>query len=474
MKEEREFDVAVIGAGPGGYVAAIRAAQSGKKTALIEKEPVFGGTCLNVGCIPSKTLISCARTLERCGHAEEYGVTISPPSFSYVAMQKRKKRVVEGIRSSLSRLIESNDIAVFRGTASFTEIDTVRVRGGEKEDDSFLLRAKKSIIATGSSPLDIPLFPCDGKRILDSTALLERTALPESIVIIGGGYIGCEFASLFATLGVEVTLVEALPSIIRTQGKGVSDHLTQAFLKKGITLKTGVAVTGIEEGPRGVRLLLANGEAVEGEIAAVAVGRTRRLEGLGLERIGLPFTPGGAPDGGIRVDERCMTEIPGIYAVGDVTQGPMLAHVASHQGYVAASHATGRPGRFSERAIPAVIFTDPEVAVVGFTPEEAEKGGRHISVGTYPFRALGKSIATGETEGFSQIVSDKETGEILGAQVVGHEASILISELTLAINNELTLDCLIDTIHAHPTVAEGWHEAALLATGFPLHFPKRT
>jgi len=464
MAEKQKFDIAVIGAGPGGYVAAIKASQMGRKVALIEKQ-YLGGTCLNVGCIPSKALLSNAQVLKKVKHAQDYGIEVGKISFDYSKMKKRKDQVVEKIRSSLGGLIQSNGITIFNGHAEFMAPNELKVRG----EDNALIQAEKIIIATGSEPVDIPAFPCDHKFIRNSTSILELTELPKSIAIIGGGYIGCEFASLFVELGVKVTIIEALPAIVQAQGKVISDQLTKAFTAQGIDIRVNTAVEKIDKKKDGTIIHFKGGDSLESDMAVVAVGRRLNSEGLGLEKAGLATGPKGA----IEVNEKLETHVPGIYAIGDITAIAMLAHVASHQGIVAAANACGQQARMHYRAIPAVIFTSPEIATVGLTAEQALEEGYQVNVGTYPFQALGKSIATNEVEGFAQIISDKKTGELLGAQVVGHEASVLISEMALAINNELTLDCVTDTIHAHPTVPEAWLEAALLANDTPIHFPPK-
>lgn len=464
MAEKQKFDVAVIGAGPGGYVAAIKAAQMGKKVALIEKNDL-GGTCLNVGCIPSKALLSNASLFKKFKEAEAYGIKAEKLSFDFSKMKARKDQVVSKIRTSLGGLIKSNGITIFKGEAKFESPKDLKVLG----ENSAWIHADKIIIATGSEPIDIPAFPCDHERILNSTSALELSELPQSIAIIGGGYIGCEFASLYAEFGVKVIIIEALPSIVQTQGKEISAALTAAFHKSGIEIKTHTAVESIEKKGNGLVIHVSGGEKIAVEKAIVAVGRRLNSKGLGLEKAGLSE----GPKGKIEVNEKMETAVPGIYAIGDITAIAMLAHVASHQGIVAAANACGQEAYIHYHAIPAVIFTHPEIASVGLTAEQAKEKGLNFSVGTFPFQALGKSIATMETEGFAQVIADKKTGEILGAHVVGHEASALISEMALAINNELTLDCVIDTIHAHPTVPEAWLEAALLANETPIHFPPK-
>ena len=461
---EKTFDIAVIGAGPGGYVAAIRAAQLGKKVALIEKK-YMGGTCLNVGCIPTKTLLANTTVLQKVRAAREYGITTGPVSFDYAHMKERKDRVVTNIRTSLTGLIKTNGIEIIEGTAEFKSAREIKISGESKQ----IIRAEQTIIATGSEPLDIPAFPCDHKRILNSTSILEITELPKSIAIIGGGYIGCEFASLFAELDVKVTIYEALPKIVMLQGDTISATLTKAFEAKSIDIQTNVKVASIDSKTNGVTINLEGGKSAAFDIALIAVGRSINSDKLGLNKIGLAVGPRGA----IEVNEKMETEVPGIYAIGDVTGIAMLAHVASHQAIVAADNAAGKDSRMHYNAVPAVIFTSPEIATVGLTYEQAKEAGHNAKVGAFPFQALGKSQAAIETEGFAQVIVDPTTGEILGAQVVGHEASALIAEMAIAMQNELTLDCVTETIHAHPTVAEAWLEAALIADNQPIHFPPR-
>lgn len=462
--ERQNFDLAVIGSGPGGYVAAIKASQMGLKVCLIEKG-LLGGTCLNVGCIPTKTLLANAQVMHKIVHAAEYGITTGPVTFDYAKMKERKDGVIDKIRKSLEGLILSNGIAILRGQAEFLSPREIKIRG----QDNLVIGAAKTIIATGSEPLDIPAFPCDHKRVFNSTSILELTALPKTLAIIGGGYIGCEFASLFAELGVKVIILEALPSIVMLQGKTVAETLTRAFVKKGIEIQTNVMVEGIDHNPSSLNIRLKDKPPVTCDMALVSIGRKIVSSGLGLEKAGLALSDKGM----IAVNEKMETSVSGIYAIGDVTGKYMLAHVASHQGIIAAANAAGQFAKMHYNAVPAVIFTHPEIATVGMTLEQATEAGYQAAIGKFPFQALGKSIAAIETDGFAQIVADRKTGQILGAQVVGSEASTLIAEMGLAIANELTIDCVTDTIHAHPTVAEAWLEAALLANDTPIHFPPK-
>jgi len=464
MTKKENYDIAVIGAGPGGYVAAIKAAQNKQRVCLIEKE-FLGGTCLNVGCIPTKTLLSNAQVMHTIKMAEAFGITTGPLSFNWSKMKARKQGVVEKIRKSLEGLLRANQITIIRGAAEFLSPNELKVKG----EDNCLISAKKTIIATGSKPMDVAAFPCDHQKILNSTSILELEELPKTLAIIGGGYIGCEFASLYAELGVKVILLEALPSILALQGKPIAEMMTKAFQKKGIEIHTQVFVEGIDSTSSGLTIRIKDKSPILCDKALVAVGRKIVSDGLGLDKAGVKLGKGGA----IEVNEKMETNVPGIYAIGDVTGKFLLAHVASHQGIIAASNASGHKATIHYNAVPAVIFTLPEIATVGMTLEQAQSAGIDATSTTFPFQALGKSIATLKTEGFSQIIIDKKTHQILGAAVVGHEASTLIASMALAITNELTLECITETIHAHPTIAEAWLESALLANETPIHFPPK-
>jgi dihydrolipoamide dehydrogenase len=464
MVDQEDFDVVVIGAGPAGYVAAIKVAQLGKKVALVEKGKM-GGVCLNVGCIPTKALISHAQVLEKVLHAADFGIETGSVSFDYGKMKARKDTVVTKFVKSLEGLIQSHGVHILRGEAQFTGPKELKVKGADQK----IIRGSSIIIATGSEPMEIAAAVCDHQKIFNSTSILELQQLPKTLAVIGGGYIGCEFASLYAELGVKVVILEALPMIVAAQGAAISQVLTAAFKKKGIDVRTGVAVESTKVGPQGVQITLKGGETFETEAALVAVGRRVISQNLGLERAGVVVNDKGA----VVVNEKMETSVPGIYAIGDVTGKVMLAHVGSHQGIVAAINASGGEAVMHYNAVPSVIFTLPEIAMVGLTLEQAQEKGYAAAAGKFPFQALGKAVASGETEGFAQIVIDKKTGQILGAQVVGHEAATLIAEPTLAITNELTIESMAETIHAHPTLPEAWLEAALLSTDTPIHFPPK-
>ncbi len=463
-QDNKTFDIAIIGAGPGGYVAAIKSAQLGKKVALIEKGHL-GGTCLNVGCIPTKTLLSSANILHQVRRAADFGIAVGPISFAYEKMKARKDAVITKIRSGLEGLIKSNKITIFQGTAAFESPTELKITG----HDNLRIFAEHIIIATGSVPVDVKAFPCDHTRILNSTSILELTEVPKKLVIVGGGYIGCEFASLFAELGSKVTILEALPSILAAQGPTVAQFMTQAFLAKGIELRTNVMVKGIENKKTSAHVTLSDGSSLDADFALVSIGRKPFTENLKLEKAGLKTNDKGFLD----VDDEMRTEVNTLFAIGDVTGQSMLAHVASHQGITAAMNASGLTSHVHYNAVPAVIFTSPEVATVGLSLEQATEQGITVTQGTFPFQAIGKAAASMDTEGFSQIIADKKTGQILGATIIGHEASNLIAEMALAIQNELTLESVMETIHAHPTMAEIWHESAAMALGTPIHLPPK-
>jgi len=461
-KKEQSFDIAVIGGGPGGYPAAIKAAQSGKSVALIEAGQL-GGTCLNRGCIPSKALIANAQAYQTVKNAEKFGIHVENVSFDFKKMVERKNDVVDKVRNGLEGLIKSNKITLFKGYGKFVTPRRIKIAG----EDNCEITAEKTIIATGSEPKEMSAFPFDHKGIHDSTSMLEIETLPDHLVIVGGGVIGCEFASLYVEFGVKVTILEVLPRIIPMECTSVSNALTKAFEKKGIDIQTNVFVESIDNNGSNVTVKLAGGETIDADMALVATGRKLNIKDIGLEKAGVVVNDQGL----IQVNDRMETSVPGIYAVGDIASRWWLAHVASHQGVVAASNAVGHPQKMHYNAVPSVIFTSPEIGTVGYTLEDAINKGYRATLGTFPFQALGKSQAALHTEGFAQIVMDKDTGQVLGAQVVGHEASTLVAEMGVVIANEMTVDEVTHTIHAHPTIAEAWLEAAYVANEEPLHLP---
>lgn len=462
--ESQDFDVIVIGGGPGGYVAAIRAAGKGAKVALIEATGL-GGTCLNRGCIPSKTLIANADVLRKIKESKNFGITVDSFSFDFAAMKERKDKVVEKLRKGVEGLVAANKITLFQGYGKFLSENEVKVVNGSDA----LLKGKKIIIATGSEPKPLPSIPFDHKLIHDSTSLLDLTTLPKKVVIVGGGVVGCEFASLYHEFGSDVTIVELLPNILSTEGKNISDALAASFRKKGIKVETSVSVVKVEKKEWLATLHLSDGRTLDSDCVLISVGRKLNTDNIGLEKTGVIVEKNGT----IPTNERMETNVPNIYAIGDITGKWMLAHVASHQGMIAADNATGHPETINYRAVPSVIFTHPEIASIGYTMEKALEAGFDATFGKFPFQALGKSLASMDAEGFAQVIISKSTGEILGAQVIGYGAATLIAEMAVAIGAELTIHSIAETIHAHPTIAEAWLEAAHVALEAPIHLPPK-
>ncbi|MBS0654791.1 MAG: dihydrolipoyl dehydrogenase [Verrucomicrobia bacterium] len=458
--EEKRFDVAVLGSGPGGYPAAIRLAQKGLKVALIEAKEV-GGTCLNRGCIPTKALIANAEVLHSIRRAQKFGIQVQGVELDFSNMQKSKDEAVTRLRNSLEGLIQANGISLIRGRGTFISANQIKVQG----KDNCVIWADNIIIATGSEPREIAAFAFDGTLIHSSTSILALEKLPASMAIVGGGVIGCEFASLYAELGVKVTLIEALERILPLECSTISTALNRSFQKRGIEILTSSPVQAIEKRSNGVTVRLQGDKNVEADIALVAIGRALNSDSLGLEAAGVIVKKGS-----IEVDDEMRTNVPGIYAIGDVSGKTLYAHTATHQGFVAVSNILGEKARMNYDAVPGVIFTIPEIGSCGLCLEEAKKRGYNAKLSSYPMQALGKAQVTFQTEGFAQLVVDADTGQILGAQVVGHEAGNLLAPITLAITNELTVESITETIHAHPTLSEAWMESAFIAEGMPLHW----
>ena len=457
------FDCVVIGAGPGGYVAAITAAQAGLKTALIEEREA-GGTCLNRGCIPSKALLSAAEIVNQIRHANQFGIHVDNFSIDYPAMVQRKDSVVRSIRDGLNGLIRSNKITVFSGRGSLISSTEVKVLG----ETPSVIKARSIILATGSEPRAFPGIPFSpsSPRILCSTGVLNLKELHQKLAIIGGGVIGCEFASLFHTLGSKVTVIEASQQILALNNPDISKTMLDKFSRQGLRFILGASVSAIQDMGDRVRITL-NGNDEEYDYVLVSIGRRLNTENIGLDKAGVICDERGV----IPTDATMRTNIPNIYAIGDITGQWQLAHVASHQGIVAARNIAGHRDVIDYSAVPSVIFTFPEVATVGLSPSVAQQQGIPVKITKFPFRAIGKAVAMGEADGFAAIISHETSQQILGAYVIGPHASSLISEITLAVRNELTLPCIYETIHAHPTLAEIWAESALLAVDTPLHMP---
>ncbi len=453
------FDVLVIAAAPGGYPAAIRAAQLGASVAIIEKEKP-GGTCLNWGCIPTKALIAAADTFTRIKDAEALGVVVKGASVNYAAMAAHKNKVVAQLNGGVKQLLTANGVKQFAGTASFKDRNTIAISGGET------IGAKKVIIATGSTSV-MPGFLPKSPRVVESRGFLDLETLPASLIVLGGGYIGCELACMAAALGVKVTIVELLDDILMLADADVRRDVRSHMEKKlGIRILTGAALEGVKADAKGVSGK-AGKETVNAEMLLCAVGRKPVTDGLNVEAAGLALSDKGF----IEADDYCRTKAATIFAIGDVTGKIQLAHFATSQAVTAAENAVGGKPKKHETLVPSVIFTMPEIATVGLCEDEAKKTGRAIKTGKFRFAALGKALAAGETGGFVKWIADAETDQLLGAAVVGAHATELIAIATTAIRSELTTGEFGRTITAHPTFAEAWMEAAHAVHGNCIHAP---
>ncbi len=454
------FDVVVIGAGPGGYPAAIRSAQLGARTAIVERE-AWGGTCLNWGCIPTKAMIAAAALARTVRHASAMGVRADALSVDYAGLLAHKDRTVQRLAKGVRSLLQANGVEQIEGQASFVTRDRLTVRGAE---GTRWISGRRVIIATGSTSAMPPFVPRH-PRVVDSRAFLDLQQRPERLIVLGGGYIGCELACLAASLGSEVTIVELLDDVLLLLDTDVRAEVRRSMERElGIRILCGRPAESIEAGQDGVRVRV--GEwTVEGDCLLVATGRRPMTEGLCPERAGLVLDERGY----LRADAWNRTRVPGVYAIGDVNGGPQLAHAATSQGLVAAADATGHRPRPNETLVPGVIFTQPEVALVGVTEAEANRTNLCVKVGKFAFSALGRAIAGGEAAGFVKWIAEAESGRLVGAAAVGPHATDLISEAALAIRAELTVEEVGRTIHPHPTYGEIWMEAAHVVEGHPVH-----
>lgn len=457
-------DIAIVGAGPGGYVAALRAAQLGATVVLVEKDRV-GGVCLNWGCIPTKTLLRTAEVLTLTRDAAEYGVVVGEPKLDWSAAQKRKDGVVRRLTGGVKSLLDRAKVQTLSGTAHFVSSVALEVSGASGTER---VEATHVVLATGSRPALLPIPGLDGPDVLTSDGALAFETLPGSLLIIGAGPIGVEFATLFNACGVQVTLVEVLPRVLPTLDADLGAEVERALKKARVKVYTGSKVTRVEgrNGKRAVTIVSAGRESVvEVDKVLVAVGRRPNVEELALDKIGVQVEKPG-----ITVDEHLRTNVPNVYAVGDVIGGMLLAHVAMHEGILAVENALGHPRAMNYNAVPGCVFTWPEVATVGLTEEQAREKGYDVKIGKFPFRANGKALAQGEHDGLVKIVAEGKFGQILGVHIAGPHASDLIQEGTLALTLEATLDELERAIHPHPTLSEALAEAALAAQGRALHF----
>jgi dihydrolipoamide dehydrogenase len=453
-----QFDVTIIGAGPGGYVAAVRGAQLGLKVALVEKDKNLGGTCGLRGCIPTKALLMSAHYYEKAQHElADFGIKVSDVQLAFADVQKRKNKIVLKNAKGVEYLMKKNKVTSFKGTARLQLPGRVVVtgEGGEQTIDT-----KNIVIATGSVVRPIPGFETDGKVVVNSDHILELSEVPKSLIVMGSGAVGVEFASIYARFGADVTIVELLPRLMPLEEEEVSKELEKAFRKKGIKSVVGTRLEKMEKIGAGVRVTgrKEGGEEVtlEAEMLLVAVGRMPNLEGLGIEGTGIKVERGA-----IQVDEYCRTGVPGVYAIGDVIPTPWLAHLASKEGILAVEQIAGhQPQPINMRHVPSCTYCDPEVASVGLTEAKARELGYDVKAAKFPFTASGKARILGEEVGFVKVVSEKKYDELLGVHIIGPHATEIIHEAIVALHLESTAEELGRAIHAHPTVSESVMEAA--------------
>lgn len=465
-----QFDVTVIGSGPGGYVAAIRCAQLGFKTAIIEKYPTMGGTCLNVGCIPSKALLDSSEHFENAKHNfANHGIIIDEPKADLARMVERKNEVVDQTTKGIQFLMDKNKITVFQGVGSFEDATHVKIT---KEDGSSeVIETKYAIIATGSKPSNLPFINLDKERIITSTEALKLKEIPKKLIVIGGGVIGLELGSVYLRLGSEVTVVEFMDKIIPGMDGALSKELNKVLRKQGMKFELSTAVSAVERNGDSVKVTAKNkkGEEVtfEGDYVLVSVGRKPYTEGLGLEKAGVDLDERGR----VKVNEHLQTNVSNIYAIGDVIQGAMLAHKASEEGVLVAEQLAGQKPHINYNLIPGVVYTWPEVAGVGKTEEQLKAEGVAIKIGNFPMRALGRSRASGDLDGFIKIIADEKTDEVLGVHMIGARAADMIAAAVTAMEFRASAEDIARMSHAHPTFAEAIKEAALDATGkIAIHF----
>ncbi len=460
-------DVLVIGGGPGGYVATIRAGQLDLDVTLVEMD-AYGGTCLNHGCIPSKALISATDIAHDAGDAEEMGI-YADPAVDMQGMIGWKDKLVTRLTKGVESLCNGAGATLIEGRAEFAGENTARIVQDGEGQGSESIEFEHAIIATGSAPIEIPNFEFDGERILSSRDALALDHVPESMLVVGGGYIGMELATVYQKLGCDITILEQLPDALPAYEEDVTEVVRERAESLGITFEFGQTAKNWEETEDGLVVRTENDdgdfEEFEGEMCLVAVGRRAVTETLNLDAAGIERN-GGA----IKTDDRARTNHDHIFAVGDVAGEPMLAHKAFKEGEVAAEVIAGEPAALDYQAIPAAVFTDPEIGSVGMTPEEAEEAGFDPVVGQMPLRASGRALTLNEREGFVRVVADSETGFVLGGQIVGPEASELVAELALAIELGATLEDVGATIHVHPTLGEAVHEAVKGARGQSIHY----
>ena len=459
-----QFDVTVIGSGPGGYVAAIRAAQLGFKTAIIEKYPTLGGTCLNVGCIPSKALLDSSELFEKAKHDfADFGININEPQVDLAKMIERKNGVVDQTTKGINFLMDKNKITVFEGVGSFESATKIKIT--KKDGSSEEIESKYIIIATGSKPSTLPFITIDKERIITSTEALNLKEVPQKLLVIGGGVIGLELGSVYKRLGSEVTVIEYMDKIIPGMDGSLSKELQKVLKKQGMKFQLSTAVSAVERNGDTVTVKAKDkkGEEVsfEGDYVLVSVGRKPYTDGLALENAGVELDERGR----VKVNDHLQTNVANIYAIGDVIKGAMLAHKAEEEGVFVAESLAGQKPHINYNLIPGVVYTWPEVSGVGKTEEQLKEEGVAYKVGNFPMRALGRSRASGDTDGFVKILADEKTDEVLGFHMIGARAADLVAEGVTAMEFRASAEDISRMSHAHPTYAEAVKEAALDATG---------
>ncbi len=461
-----ERDIVVIGGGPAGYVAAIRAAQLGGKVTVIENDKL-GGTCLNRGCIPSKSLLHSVELYQTMKNAEQFGIKATEVSFDLAKMQSRKSRTVATLVGGVQSLLNGNKVEVIKGRATLTPSREVEVDTGQGEKQT--IRSKKILLATGAKPIKLPIPGADSpKGIIDAESILDLDYVPRSLLMIGGGVIGVEMATILAKLGGKITIVEMLPHILPAEDAELTTVLAHALKEDGVQLYEGAKVTSIEDSAGGKTATISTAEGeqkVKTEIVAIGVGYIPNVDGLGLDQAGVA-----AGKGGIQVNERMETSAPNIYAAGDAIGGIMLAYVAMEEGTVAAENALGKNSTIDYQAVPRCTFTLPELASVGLTKEEATAQGYQVQVGKFPFSANSMATILGERQGLIKIIAEQKYGQILGVHIAGPRATDLIAEAALAMKMDATPQEIVATVHAHPTLSEALREAALDVSGETIHF----
>lgn len=464
-----KYDLVVIGSGPGGYIAAIRASQLGKKVAIIEKYSTLGGTCLNVGCIPSKALLdSSHHYYDAVKHFEEHGILIDPPKIDFTKMIDRKAKVVEQTTGGIKYLMDKNNIDVYEGLGSF--VDATHVKVSKADGTEAVLEAANTIIATGSKPGSLPFITIDKERIITSTEALKLKEIPKHLLVIGGGVIGLELGSVYSRLGAEVTVIEYMDKIVPGMDADVSKELQKVLKKQGVNFNVSHAVSAVERKGDEIIVKATNKKGAEvefkGDYCLVSVGRKPYTEGLGLENVGIKVNERGQ----IETNDHLQTNISNIYAIGDVVKGAMLAHKAEEEGVVAAEIIAGQKPHIDYNLIPGIVYTWPEVAAVGKTEEDLKNAGVKYKAGKFSMRALGRSRASGDIDGFVKVLADANTDEVLGVHMVGARVADLIMEAAVAMEYRASAEDLARICHGHPTYSEAMKEAAKSAwDGQPLN-----